>query len=506
MKKTVYWAKVNLIYGLSCSRIEQIFIYLSTGICLPLDCSKVKSYQTMHRNHQNGPPTHAGSAGRPIWENTGQTRNRMGGIGPNRGSSNRGHSGRGNRGNRGSHRDSRVPDRSQRDIHGGNSSVNNQRGNSSVNSQRGSFRGNVKQPRGRTTMNQRGMAGRGSAKGRGSTGRGRGRGRGGYVSQELKQAVEEAQKPKSAYTGLSDDMLDAAYLNAGQSTSMAAKDDFQIPQRMLPGRPLVKEMSRVNDKLSLPIDFGKVHEANRNNAQPNEPSNRLATPHYLSDVEHCQSKQPVLVTHRSCLYPPRDTDILEDAIRPPYVHDSKTIIISNLPSVVDEPVLKDMFDQFGEIETIKLEQRIADERLTKFCELRFKESGAAFQSLRYDKHYIFIGREGTLMLPLMVARIHMDVIDSLPDDYNVFTQSTVSETMSSLLNPDRFASAAETVQSWLRHGECNKSNFNTFFALASTANGFLEQIKICGEDLKNFVQNNREEEAQRAVYVKEKCK
>ena len=474
--------------------VELIFIYSFIGISLSLDGCKVKSYQVMHRNHQSGPPTHAGSAGRPIWENTGETRNRMRGICPNKGSNNRGNN---VRGNRGSHRDNRVPDRSQRDIH---------RGSSSLNNQRGSFGGNMKQPRGGTAMNQRGMAGRGSTRGRGSTSRGRGKGRGGYVSEELKHAVEEAQKPKGAYTGLSDDILDAAYLNTGQSTRLTAQDGFKIPQRMLPGRPLNNETNRLNDKLSLPIDFGTGYDASRNSTQSNEQSNRLETPHYLSDVEHCQSKQPVLVTHRSCLYPPRDTDILEDAVRPPYVNDSKTIIISNLPSVVDEVVLKEIFDQFGEIETIKLEQRIADERLTKFCELRFKESGAAFQSLRYDKHYIFIGREGTLMLPLMVARIHMDVIDLLPDDYTVFTQATVSETMSSLLSPDRFASAAKTVQSWLRHGECNKSNFNTFFALASTANGFLEQIRICGEDLKNFVQSNREEEARRAVSVKEKCK
>ena len=282
----------------------------------------------------------------------------------------------------------------------------------------------------------------------------------------------------------------------------AREDEHNIYSSVKEQSPLLwSSYAKVKEK-EQGLIVNADHSEKMNENHYNKP---LDTHHYLTDVEYCQSQKPILTSNFSCLYLPRHTGAIKHDTRNPKNQGSLAIIVTNLPPVVNQELMSEIFSRFGEINSIKFETKIIDEKLSKVCEIRFKEKGSAANALMFDKHYIFVGREGTLMLPLMVSQVHVNLIDSLPEDYLMFSQHAISETMSALVNQHHFVDAARTLQRWILHSECNPSNFNTFFALISTANSFIEQLVASGEDLKDLVECHRKEQNAFSDSLKEKC-
>ena len=237
------------------------------------------------------------------------------------------------------------------------------------------------------------------------------------------------------------------------------------------------------------------------------------------DVEHCQSRQPVLQTARCALYPPKDSDEKQAVKNKP--PGCRTIFVGNLPALIDDDMLYEIFSGCGTVDSIntKISLIQKEARTMKYCYLKFKKRESADRGIHYNGHYLFVGNRGSPMLPHMISKIQVDYASDkfdyeeyesdpgpLAEGYLSFSESRASRIMSYLHEPEKFVDAAKVVVKWCKKGEMSRGNINTFFALITTAHSFLKKISARIDEVKEMIENHKEEEKNARQPLAGQCK
>lgn len=239
--------------------------------------------------------------------------------------------------------------------------------------------------------------------------------------------------------------------------------------------------------------------------------------------------EKVEIVLKSCkLIPPRpDSSNPPTRPRPP---GCKTIFVGGLPDQIREHTIKEIFERYGRIITMRLSSK-------NFCHIRFDNESSVDTSIALSGYKLVLTEDrkdaddedephshaGWIHVDYAMSRDDQNEYkrkqrqamrlqqpggeqyatsqDALSDDFSLtprkrspspikihpFSQTAILQIAERIKNEEYFASTLPTLIAWLEKGECSKKTSNQFYSMIQATNSHIRRLfndKIqCDEDL-----------------------
>ncbi|KOB78100.1 Ecto-NOX disulfide-thiol exchanger 1 [Operophtera brumata] len=220
-------------------------------------------------------------------------------------------------------------------------------------------------------------------------------------------------------------------------------------------------------------------------------------------LKHCKLSPPEPGTP----HPPRRT-------RPP---GCRTIFVGGLPDKIRESVVRDIFENYGRIHTLRLSRK-------SFCHIRFDRENCVDAAMaisgyritltdsrddqnefeRHQRQVIRAQQQQMQQLSAqeMASRSMSASYRRSPSPVRVqpFSTTAIVQLSEKIKSEELFANSIPTLLAWLERGECSKRNANQFYSMIQATNSHIrrlfnekmqaeEELQECKERVKNNIQS-----------------
>ncbi|XP_054711105.1 ecto-NOX disulfide-thiol exchanger 2-like [Uloborus diversus] len=197
----------------------------------------------------------------------------------------------------------------------------------------------------------------------------------------------------------------------------------------------------------------------------------------------------IVILSKSVLYPPKlgaPQPIVR--IKPP---GCKTIFVGGLPNLVTVDILKEAFERFGEITTIRMSEK-------NFCHIKFAEESSVDRALHFSGYRMKIDNKNESEF---TGRLHVDYALATDDKMEfelrqraaeraalstarmptppaviLYSEQEAIKLAEELRGEGTFLKAASILIMWLEKGECHKRNVNLFYSLIQSTNTHIRRL------------------------------
>ncbi len=303
------------------------------------------------------------------------------------------------------------------------------------------------------------------------------------LSRPPDHLAEKSKDFDEMYMGPSDDVYDAAYGEESQTNKKASFMQIPPPSTQFP-EALRGDKKLYKDPIKETI---------------------------MKIVDHCKKNQPIVYAANCSLYPPAEISIK----LPPAIHSQggHTVLVSNLPPLADEEMVRDIFNRCGKIEFIceELLKGKNEGEHARFCyRIEFKETNSALIAVQYNDHILCAGNPDSVMMPEMLSKIQVEfAIDSCPPVHQKdaqFSELNISKMLSLLRNKEQLHESSRILVNWMLSGQCTPYNVDLFLELIANVNSFVALVISANYRLRFTRDKYREDISSQASLIRGDCK
>ncbi|KAF9408522.1 hypothetical protein HW555_011832 [Spodoptera exigua] len=219
------------------------------------------------------------------------------------------------------------------------------------------------------------------------------------------------------------------------------------------------------------------------------------------DIPTMQEKKELIFKHARLTPPDSGTPQPPRRGKPP---GCRTIFVGGLPDKIRENIVREIFETYGRIHTLRLSKK-------NFCHIRFdREECSRDDQNDFERRQRQALRAQQVQMQQMnsqqeiVNRNINPFLDlrrrspSPPSRVQPYTNASMVQLAEKLKNEEQFAMTLPTLLAWLERGECSKKNANQFYTMIQATNSHIrrlfnekmqaeEELQNCKERVKNHI-------------------
>ncbi|GFX52603.1 ecto-NOX disulfide-thiol exchanger 1 [Trichonephila clavipes] len=189
----------------------------------------------------------------------------------------------------------------------------------------------------------------------------------------------------------------------------------------------------------------------------------------------------------------------------------RTVLVTCLPEKITQDIIKEAFERCGSISEIRMSDK-------HFCHIRFNEMESVEQALLLSGYRIKIEDKDD---PAYTAKLHVDCVTACDDLHEFgcrkrlrereerhraregrppspppishFSEHEAIAVNEKLRNEETFKESARILITWLKRGECSKSNCGIFYFMLQSSNSHVKRLRNeklkCEEEVQKAKEN-----------------